>query len=460
MRARTSRSRCCTCSTTTAAGSPARTGSRPAARWRRSASRRPPTGRGRSRGGAARDVDGLEIGTTGGARVTRATVLPVARLGAPAPAAVLVLGVNPRRPLDDDYRDFFGLIARQVSSALGGAEGFEAERARADQLAELDKAKTEFFSNVSHEFRTPLMLMLGPLTDAVDDPGADPAVQRERIAIANRGALRLLRLVNALLDFSRLEAGRSTRGVRARRPAAASSTETAAVFRAAAERSGLELRVDVPEGELHDRGRPGDAREDPPQPALERVQVHVRGRDRRPRAARRAGGRDRGRRHAASASRPPISRACSSASIASRAPPGRSHEGSGIGLALVSELVELHGGQVGVESRPGRGRTFRVELPLTPARRRRAAAGALAARGRPPRRLRRGGAALARRADDRARAADRRRGRAARGRRQRRPARRTSRGCSATATRCAPPSTAWTRSSSCASARPTSCSPT
>ncbi|HET8953352.1 MAG TPA: histidine kinase dimerization/phospho-acceptor domain-containing protein, partial [Solirubrobacteraceae bacterium] len=140
----------------------------------------------------------------GGERVLedeRAVLLPVARPGAGTPDAALVLGIGERRLLDDEYRGFFRQIARQLAAALSSAAGLAAVQARADELAELDRAKTEFFSNVSHEFRTPLTLMLGPLSDALADPG-DPETQRERIEIAQRGALRLLRLVNALLDLS------------------------------------------------------------------------------------------------------------------------------------------------------------------------------------------------------------------------------------------------------------------
>src|SRR5258705_3856440 len=86
----------------------------------------------------------------------------------------------------------------------------EAERRRAEALAEIDRAKTEFFSNISHEFRTPLTLMLGPLEDELAESTLPlPAPRRERLATAHRNSLRLLKLVNTLLDFSRIEAGRS-----------------------------------------------------------------------------------------------------------------------------------------------------------------------------------------------------------------------------------------------------------
>jgi signal transduction histidine kinase len=97
---------------------------------------------------------------------------------------------------------------------MASAQAYEQERKRAEALAEIDRAKTAFFSNVSHEFRTPLSLILGPLTDAlVSGKGLDlPAID-----LAHRNSVRLLKLVNSLLDFSRIEAGRS-RHLRFRRP--------------------------------------------------------------------------------------------------------------------------------------------------------------------------------------------------------------------------------------------------
>src|SRR6201999_3135929 len=89
-------------------------------------------------------------------------------------------------------------------------KAYEREIARQrEELAQLDVLKTQFFANISHEFRTPLTLMLGPLDDAMGDAAAPlPLRQRQRIEVAQRNGLRLQKLVNALLDFSRVEAGR------------------------------------------------------------------------------------------------------------------------------------------------------------------------------------------------------------------------------------------------------------
>src|SRR6185436_7378975 len=107
--------------------------------------------------------------------------------------------------------------------------------------AELDRAKTAFFSNVSHEFRTPLTLLLGPLEDALAS-GALAPEQRTGLGVAHRNSLRLLKLVNTLLDFSRIEAGRVDATFE-RTDVAGYTAELASVFRSAVERAGLTLAV-------------------------------------------------------------------------------------------------------------------------------------------------------------------------------------------------------------------------
>src|ERR1700723_4157257 len=139
----------------------------------------------------------------------RALLLPITSQGQDKPAGVIVAALNPFRPLDVSYAGFLNLVAGQIAASIANARAYSAERKRAEALAEIDRAKTAFFSNVSHEFRTPLTLMLGPLEDllARSQTHLSPTAKQQLDLVSRNGA-RLLRLVNTLLDFSRLEAGR------------------------------------------------------------------------------------------------------------------------------------------------------------------------------------------------------------------------------------------------------------
>ncbi len=173
-----------------------------------------------------------------------AMVLPVLLPGQEHPRAILIAAVSPMRALDEDYRTFFGLVATQLASALADAQALEDERRRAEALAELDRAKTAFFSNVSHEFRTPLTLMIGPLQDILSTARETlPPDTAANVDVAYRNGQRLMKLVNTLLDFSRIEAGRIDASYEPT-DLAAFTTELASVFRSAIEKAGLALVVE------------------------------------------------------------------------------------------------------------------------------------------------------------------------------------------------------------------------
>jgi signal transduction histidine kinase len=289
--------------------------------------------------------------------------LPIAAPGQERAAGLLVVGTSPLLHLDENYRGFLGLVAGQLATAIATAKAYEEEKKRAEALAEVDRAKTAFFSNVSHEFRTPLTLMLGPLEDSLADPDNPlPRVQRERLELVHRGSLRLLKLVNTLLDFSRIEAGR-VQASYVPTDLARLTTDLASAFRSAIENAGLRLTVDCPP-------LPEPVWVDPEmwekvvlnllsnafkftfvgEIALtlrakgDRVELSVRDtgtgipKEELPRIFERF--------HRVRTAR------------------GRSYEGSGIGLALVQELVRLHGGEVWVESTVGQGSVFTISLPF------------------------------------------------------------------------------------------------
>ena len=291
--------------------------------------------------------------------VQDALVLPLPSPTPGGPAGFMVAGLNPRRPLDAEYRAWLVLVAQQVAGAIADARAFEEEHLRARALAELDRAKTTFFSNVSHELRTPLALMLGPLGELLQDAHLDEGARRS-LVLAQRNGRRLQRLVNTLLDFSRIEAGR----LEARfQPVdlGPATAELVAFFDSAARKAGLELDIDcepLAEPAYVDRAM------------WERIVFNLLSNAIKYTLA----GRIRVRLRATPAG-PRLEVADTGIGIPREAigrvferffrvegARGRSVEGTGIGLALVAELVRMHGGTVHAESRPGEGSVFTVQL--------------------------------------------------------------------------------------------------
>lgn len=295
-----------------------------------------------------------------GHSVEQAMVLPIAVYGQ-KPLGVLVAGINPNRALDEAYALFYELLIRHVTVALSNAQAYEAEHQRAEALAQLNRTKTEFFNNVSHEFRTPLTLMLGPLESLLSRSDATLGSQdREELAMVHRNSVRLLRLVNNLLSFSRVEAQRVEAWFQPT-DLAHYTTELCSVFGSATDRAGLRLRVEcdpLPEPVYIDREMwekivlnllsnafkftfEGEIRvglqwwETGPELTVTDTGIGIPPQElpllferfHRVRGAR-----------------------------------SRTQEGTGIGLALVQELVRLHKGQVEVSSQEEQGSTFTVRL--------------------------------------------------------------------------------------------------
>ncbi len=293
---------------------------------------------------------------------TSALVLPISRTASDRPYRVLVAGISPRRSLDGDYRAFLDLVASHIAQALANAEAYEEARRRAEALAEIDRAKTAFFSNVSHEFRTPLTLMLGPLEEMLAMKDRLLPSVSELVSVTHRNGLRLQKLVNTLLDFSRIEAGRFRLSFQPT-DLAALTAELASAFRSAVEQAGLKLIVDCPplaEPVLVDREM------------WEKVVLNLLSN-----AFKYTFEGQIAVRLTADGERAHLSVADTGTGIPEDELPhiferfhrvegarGRTQEGTGIGLALVAELVQLHGGTVEVESTPGQGSKFTVSLAL------------------------------------------------------------------------------------------------
>ena len=286
-----------------------------------------------------------------------AVVVPVLSYKAQQPAGLLVAGISARLRWDEPYSGFFELLSTQVATAIANARAYEEEKKRAEALAELDRAKTTFFSNVSHEFRTPLTLLLGPLEEELrENPKAD-----QRLKVAHRNGQRLLKLVNTLLEFSRIEAGRVQASF-APTDLAAFTTDLASTFRSAIEQAGLTLRIEalpLPEPAYVDRDMWEKIVLNLISNAFKftlaggiTVRVDMVG------TSMRLTVKDSGcgipeeelprlfeRFHRVQSTK------------------GRTHEGTGIGLALVQELVRIHGGQITVESELLKGSRFTIRIP-------------------------------------------------------------------------------------------------
>jgi signal transduction histidine kinase len=259
-----------------------------------------------------------------------------------------------------DLRDKNREMEREViRRSLELAEANRELREANDKLGELDRAKTAFFSNVSHEFRTPLTLMLGPLEELLARE-RDPE-QRIRASLAHDNAMRLLKLVTALLDFSRIEAGRM-RAAFSAVDLSRVTTELTEMFRSAVDKAGIQLSVDCPplsepvwvDRDMWDKIVPNLVSN-----AFKftlQGRIEVRTRETPTHAIVEVEDTGAG---IADAELPRIFERFHRVQGA----PGRTHEGTGIGLSLVRELVLLHGGEIGVDSALGEGSTFRVRIP-------------------------------------------------------------------------------------------------
>jgi PAS domain S-box-containing protein len=293
----------------------------------------------------------------------QAAIIPIPSRGETGRPGVLVAGLNPFRQFDETYRNFLALSAGEIAASLANTQAYEDERRRAEALAEIDRAKTLFFSNISHEFRTPLTLMLSPLQEVLaKSPGQVAPDSLALIDVAHRNSLRLLKLVNSLLDFSRIEAGRA-QATYAPTDLANLTTDLASNFRSACERAGLRLFIDCPplsEPVYVDRDM------------WEKIVLNLLSN-----AFKFTFEGDIAVCQRESEGQAVLSVSDSGVGIPPLELPrlferfhriegqkSRTYEGSGIGLALVQELIKFHQGTIAVHSAVDRGTTFTVSIPM------------------------------------------------------------------------------------------------
>jgi signal transduction histidine kinase/CheY-like chemotaxis protein len=288
-----------------------------------------------------------------------AVILPLHISGQPEPMGFMIAGVSACRALDNEYLNFYNLLANTYNTAVTNVYAYEQEQKRAEALAAIDRSKTAFFSNVSHEFRTPLTLMLGPLEDMLSKNNQEFA---EPLEAVQRNALRLLKLVNNLLDYSRVEAGRAQAAYQLT-DLCELTTDLASSFRSIIEKAGMKLEVDCSE----DQGNVYVDRQMWEKIVLNLLSnafkytlegtISISQRQFNNRLVLEV--KDTGVGIPAKELPHMFERFHRIENSA-----GRTHEGTGIGLSLVHELVNLHGGQITVTSVEGEGSTFTVTIPV------------------------------------------------------------------------------------------------
>lgn len=293
----------------------------------------------------------------------KAMVFPIFTERTKRASHVFIAALNPYRKYDHRFEGFTKLIVEQVSQAINNVEAFEAEKRRAQMLEELDRSKTVFFSNISHEFRTPITLMLGPLEELLNKPQSGfTKEEKENLDTTHRNAMRLLKLVNGLLDFSKVESGRmQARFVMTNVPQL--TKKLASNFYSLMEKAGLKFTVNadsIIKPAYIDRQmwekiifnllsnafkytHSGEVSLTV-SAAGNSFMVQV---------------KDTGVGIPAAELPKMFNRFHRVAGVT-----GRTHEGTGIGLSMVKELVKLHGGKIEVESEQGVGSQFTITIPF------------------------------------------------------------------------------------------------
>ncbi|HRK81357.1 MAG TPA: hybrid sensor histidine kinase/response regulator transcription factor [Saprospiraceae bacterium] len=232
-----------------------------------------------------------------------------------------------------------------------------------EKLKELDQLKSRFFADISHEFRTPLTLILGPLEQLSGEEKRPAIVRHYQVMESN--ARRLLRLINQLLDLSRLEAGKMQLDMR-EADVLPLLKGCAFAFESLSMSKNIRLQVqcDIPGAVLpFDRDKMEQVFTNLISNALkftpEGGAVQVRAFEAAQKSVLRIEVSDTGV-GIAEEQLPLVFERFFQSDATSRL----HASGSGIGLALTKELTQLHGGHIGVDSRPGQGSVFFIELPV------------------------------------------------------------------------------------------------
>jgi signal transduction histidine kinase/DNA-binding response OmpR family regulator len=255
-------------------------------------------------------------------------------------------------------------LAARATELKQAYDELRASLATTDQLQTLDELKTRFFTNISHELRTPLTLIISPLEQMLTETGT--AGPRPELALMHRNARRLLHLINQLLDIARLEAG-SMQLLPVPTDLAAAAQAAVVAFAPLAQAKDVSLHLETP---------PAAAPLPPLYADPDKLEHIIYNLLSNALKFTPAGGQVWVK-VAAAEGQAELTVQDSGIGIADEQLPRvferfhqadashtRQYGGSGVGLALVRELVNLHGGSISAASQVGVGSSFCVSLPL------------------------------------------------------------------------------------------------
>ena len=254
----------------------------------------------------------------------------------------------------------------ETLQAIAGLISAVVQNMRVAVLQEMDRLKTDFFANISHEFRTPITLTLGPL-EGIQNGRYGPIsdATRGQVEIMVRNQHRLLGLINQILDLAKIEAGQMKLAASKMSDMNQFIERRVAQFQSMAERRAIELRLSLDPGV-----RGADVYVD--QEHFDKLLFNL--------LSNAMKFTKRGHVEVATAigggkleltitdtgigieedQLPHIFDRFRQADSSTT----RDHAGTGIGLALVREVVKLHGGEINAYSQAGKGTSFKIALPL------------------------------------------------------------------------------------------------
>ncbi|CAG8443530.1 7086_t:CDS:10, partial [Scutellospora calospora] len=292
-------------------------------------------------------------------------------------SVILIYGINRFRALDEQYIEFLHSVTENVNTYLLHGVKIDEEKKRSKVLADLNYQKVVFFQGISHELKTPLTLMLSPLDDVINVYTQDASIM-PYLQTIRRNAHRLLKLINSLLQFSNMEADKFEAHYREMN-IVEFTQELALDFKIIAKKLGLDFNIEIPHPEEFNQimgdkiyldhdiyetiifnlyfGFKGSNALKYTWNGSITIRLYFDHKDNKKMVVLEVSDTGVG---IPETSLPHIFQRF----YRVESQGSRSHEGTGIGLALVKELITRQGGDITVSSKVNHGTTFKCWFPI------------------------------------------------------------------------------------------------